>query len=294
MLVKTLYEPIECDEFRNEYVKKNVPVLIKGYGKHWPAVDKWNSKFFKDRFGDTAISTKSFSSTGEILLETSQLDDYLSCLDAYEASLALRETSKRPAYWHDVPIFQMFNELLDDVHPFQTELLPSFYRKGWSRYVQFFMGASGSVTKLHFDTLRTHNLFFQINGRKQWTILPACEEGLCGRKQWRWFSVDPEKPDFERYPEYKNASPISILVEPGDLFYIPPGTLHHVRSLDCSISFNIDFHTKSSVISSFRYIHKGMPFEVMYYNLILFLGLVVKIPSRFLFQFYRSYLNYVS
>jgi len=156
------------------------------------------------------------------------------------------------------------------------------------------MGPSGSVTKLHFDTLRTHNLFFQLKGRKVWTLLPAAAHAQCGRTRWRWFDIDPERPDLHRFPEYGNLEPVTVEVDAGDLLYIPPGTLHHVRSLDACMSFNIDFHTPRSVVDSFRYVHKGMPREVLYFNFISFLGLVLKLPESSLFRFYKPYLNYVS
>jgi hypothetical protein len=294
MFVNTLYGAIDYSEFKREYIDKRLPVIVKGYGSNWAAVKNWNLDYFKNRFGEKVIITKKFLENGEILKERPLLCDYITHLNNYEDLLGLGMPAPKPAYWHDVPIFQMFKDLSEDVSPFPVELLPSFYRKGWSRYIQFFLGASGSTTKLHFDTLRTHNLTFQIAGRKKWTILSSAEEKLCGRKKWRWFGVDPESPDYDRFPEYKNANPVSIVVEPGDLLYIPPGTLHHVKSLSSCISFNVDFHTRSSVINSFLYIYKGMPLKVFYYNIVLFLGLVFKIPSKFLFYFYRSYLNYVS
>lgn len=34
-------------EFYREYVAKNQPVLIKGGCRHFPAVKKWNSEYFK-------------------------------------------------------------------------------------------------------------------------------------------------------------------------------------------------------------------------------------------------------
>lgn len=294
MQIEILERSIDPAAFRNDFVAKRRPLLVRGYGKDWGATQKWKPEYFKQRFGDTSIQTKTFPGNGKIVLERAGLSSYMDSLTEYEDSLATSAPRARPAYWHDVPIFQMFEELMQDVAQFEPALLPRFYRTNWSQYVQFFMGPSGSVTKLHFDTLRTHNLFFQVSGRKTWTLLPPSDFERCGRRQWRWFDLDPEAPDLARFPEYRQARPVTVTIDSGDLLYIPPGTLHHVRSLDPCISFNIDFHTPSSVMDSFRFINRGMPREALYYNLISFLGLVLKLPEKLLFRFYKPYLNYVS
>ena len=240
------------------------------------------------------IHTKEFHSGGKVVVAQQPMCDYLNSVEAYEQARLNNEKAARPAYWHDVPIFEIFNELIDDVPDFDPHLVPPFYASNWSKFVQFFLSPAGSVTKLHFDTLRTHNLFFQVSGRKKWVIFPPQDIPFCGRLDWRWFDVDPEKPDLHRYPEYEHASPTEVIVESGDLFYIPPGTLHQVTSLDTCISFNIDFHTTDSVLDSFRYVRQGMPKKVMYYNLISLLGVTARFSSNLLLPFYRSYLNYVS
>ena len=288
---------IDSHSFQEGFVDTGIPLLVKGYGYRWNASKTWDSNYFKQRLGATSIQTKRFAGGGKILLEHTRVDEYLDRLERFEQTNSLGAQSihvERPAYWHDVPIFQIFPELLEDVQPFEPELLPAFYRRNWSQYVQFFMGPSGSVTKLHFDTLRTHNLFFQVRGRKIWTLLPPAAYAKCGRTRWRWFDVDPEKPDLQQFPDYGYLRPVTVMVDPGDLLYLPPGTLHHVRSLDACISFNIDFHTPRSVLNSFRFAHKGMPREVLYFNFISFLGLVLKLPESALFRFYKPYLNYVS
>lgn len=294
MFIETRDSTIDPASFQRDFVAKGIPLLVKGYGRRWATSRLWNPGYFRQRIGGAPIQTKRFSGGGKIQLEHALLRDYIDSLESFENSRSGGVESARPAYWHDVPIFQTFPEFLEDVRPFEPALLPLFYRKNWSQYVQFFMGPSGSVTKLHFDTLRTHNLFFQIQGRKIWTLLPPAAHEQCGRTRWRWFHVDPERPDLQQFPAYRDLSPVTVTLEADDMLYIPPGTLHHVRSLDACISFNIDFHTPGSVLDSFRFVHKGMPREVLYFNFISLLGLVFKLPEKLLFRFYKPYLNYVS
>lgn len=294
MLIEEYQGEFNLKKFVSKYVDSNIPVVVRGYAKNWSAVKAWNGQFFKENYGSSVITTKNFRKNGEIILDKKRLDDYIDSVQKYESLFESGVVEEKPDYWHDVPIFELFSDLVKYVDHFDVEILPDFYRSEWFRHVQFFMSAPGSVTKLHFDTLRTHNLFFQISGRKRWVILPASQERFCGRKRWRWFDLDPESPDFTKYPNFDQACMSSVTVGPGDLLYIPPGVLHQVTSLDTCISFNIDFHTSSSVIKSIPYFFKGMPGKVMYYNLICLLGLVAKVSPKYLFSRYKSYLNFVS
>lgn len=289
--IDVVRESIKAEEFHQKYLKENRPLLVKGFGNKWKAVQEWGADYFRHHLSSADVVTKDFLEGGEIKIEKMSLPQYMDSIEQFEMSA---NQDERPAYWHDVPIFEMFPDLVADVEPFQSGLLPKFYQSDWQRYVQFFMSPAGSVTKLHFDTLRTHNIFFQIQGSKEWVLLPPDDMDLCGRKTWRWFDVDPDAPDLDSYPEYAQAQPARVLVEPGDMLYIPPGMLHHVKSLDTCISFNIDFHTPASVMDSFRHIRNGMPKQVMYYNAVSALGVIAGLPSRMVFPLYKSYLNFVS
>ncbi|UAA39977.1 cupin-like domain-containing protein [Paraneptunicella aestuarii] len=293
--IRVLQGHIDAQEFHHQHLALNLPLLVKGYANQWRATQCWGTEYFRQKMGQSQVVTKEFKPGGEIVMGKMPLNEYMDSVDDFEYRTANGDSRRiRPAYWHDVPIFELFPELIADAEPFQADLLPRFYQRDWHRYVQFFMSSAESVTKLHFDTLRTHNVFFQIKGTKEWVLYPPEDMYRCGRNSWRWFDIDPDNPDVDSYPEYALAQPIRVRVEPGDMLYIPPGTLHHVKSLDTCISFNIDFHTPESVMDSFRYIRKGMPKKVVYYNLVSALGVIAGLPSRWVFPFYKSYLNFVS
>ncbi|ESY12747.1 hypothetical protein X751_29510 [Mesorhizobium sp. LNJC395A00] len=229
----------------------------------------------------------------EIKVSSWLLADYARFVMAQPGENASYDARGTP-YCHDIPLLGLMENLAGDCQPFPANFLEPSYRSHWWRYSQFFMGPAGTVTPLHFDTLLSHNLFFQIYGAKQFTILPPSQAGRCGRRGWRWFDVDPEQPDHVLYPQYEQATPVVITVGAGDILYMPPGTLHHVRSLSTSISFNIDFHTNQSVLSALAQAEKGMPREVIHYNAITALAVIAKIPELVTFPLYRPYLSYVS
>ncbi|MBW4556601.1 MAG: cupin-like domain-containing protein [Trichormus sp. ATA11-4-KO1] len=279
-------------EFISSYVKPAKPVIISGLIENWDAFGKWSLDFLQESAPEINICAKEFTN-GTIKTNNFTLKEYTKIIKEFEIKNKYHENVASPPYCHDIPLFSLVPHLIRDVQ-FPTNYLPKWYTEKWWRYCQFFIGASNSLTPLHFDCLLTNNLFFQIVGRKKFTILTYEDKKYCYRYDWRWFKVNPENPDFDKYPKYKNARPIEIIVNPGDILYMPPGTLHHVRSLDMSISFNIDWHTNSSVINSLTACLKGMPMQNVYYNFLLTLGLVFQVPPQIIFKFYKTYLNYIS
>ncbi|MBD2309015.1 cupin-like domain-containing protein [Chroococcidiopsis sp. FACHB-1243] len=284
---------LSSEEFVTEYVNKSKPVIISGVIQKWGSFHKWSLQYFSAIAPDVNIYAKHFYN-GQIEIEAFTIKKYADVLGAYEKAKNQNSACTRLPYCHDLPLFSLIPSLIQDVQPFPLNYLPEWYAYKWWRYCQFFIGSSHSLTPLHFDCLLTNNLFFQIVGRKQFTILLNEDSKYCYRHNWRWFKVDPEHPDLEQYPLYKNARPIKVIVNPGDILYMPPGTLHHVRSLDESISFNIDWHTEKSALNGVAASLKGMPVKNVYYNLLLALGLVFKVSPQLIFRFYKSYLNYIS
>ncbi|MBW4677257.1 MAG: cupin-like domain-containing protein [Desmonostoc geniculatum HA4340-LM1] len=281
---------LSSEEFKKDYVELGKPVVISGVLSNKAGFDKWSLQHLKNLSPNLNIYAKKFSNK-EIEICTLTMKKYVELIENHEQD---PQNHPLPPYCHDLPLFSLIPSLIKDAQSFPLEYLPQWYWHEWWRYCQFFLGGSNSVTPLHFDCLLTNNIFFQIVGRKEFTILLPEDAKYCYRKGWRWFLVNPENPDFDKYPEYKNANPITFIVNPGDILYMPPGTLHHVRSLDMSISFNVDWHTSKSSLKALAAITKGMPIQNLYYNFLLTLGLVFKVPPQIIFKFYKTYLNYVS
>lgn len=285
---------LSCEDFKANYVDKRRPALISGFISQWQAFKKWSPAYFKKIAPQVKVSVKEFGSSNEIKSSAWTIERYADFLEQQDTAKTAEEARRPLPYCHDVPIFSLIQGLVQDIQPFPLDYLPKWYRHEWWRYFQFFMGPSNSITPLHFDCLLTNNLFFQIAGRKRFTIIPAEDSEYCYRHTWRWFKVDPENPDFSKYPRYRKARPVEVMVNPGDILYLPPGFLHHVRGLDTAISFNIDWHTQSSSLKGLAALFRGMPAQNVYYNFLSVAGLVFKIPPHIVFPFYKSYLNYVS
>ncbi len=105
---------------------------------------------------------------------------------------------------------------------------------------RFWLGPQGTVTPLHCDY--DDNIFAQIWGSKRITLSPPHHDQflypreanpiLCGSP------FDPEAPDYEKFPLARQASMIEVIVNAGDMLYVPAGWYHQVRALTFSLSSN--------------------------------------------------------
>lgn len=288
-------ERIAADEFAAEYVKQGRPLIITGALDSCSALSRWTLDYLRAKAGQQAIGLKAWYAS-DIQTIRKSLDSYIDSLEAYEARLKTGSATseERPPYLHDVPLISVLPDAKSDLEGFPLGYFPAWYGDNWWKFAQFFLGPSHSLTPLHFDCLLTHNLFCQIKGRKRFVLMPHDQLKYCYPYQWRWCAVDVEEPDYERYPLYRRAKPIEVLVGPGDVLYMPPGTLHHARSLDCAISFNVDWHTRDSALKGALSFVRGMPLKNVYYNCVIALGLWTGISVKRVLPFFRSYLNYVS
>lgn len=93
-------------------------------------------------------------------------------------------------------------------------------------------------------------LLAQIEGRKMVTFIPPdqadklyvkyCKHGTDYRENGKACvsPVNIQNPDLERFPKCKDINLYQVIVEPGDVIFIPEGWFHEVRALDNSISLS--------------------------------------------------------
>lgn len=284
----TTVDRISGKEFYEKFVLMQKPVLIRKMTTDWEALKIWDMDYFRNVGENLPIAAKTAKVADGKKVNMS-LAEFVDLLDRHEKDCATGEKVAQPPYLHDLPLFSIIPSLTKDLGTFPLELFPKWYWYKWHNYIQFFMGGTGSLTPLHFDTLLTNNLFFQIVGKKRFLLINASDKNKCNIEGWRWSSLDPSKID--------DASDLKILeveIGPGDILYMPPGMLHQVHGLSYSVSFNIDWHTSKSAFKGILTAFEGAPRKNIYYNILLYIGLKFNVPSKYIMRFYKSYLNYVS
>jgi hypothetical protein len=112
-----------------------------------------------------------------------------------------------------------------------------FERMGPPRY---WLGPAGTITPLHCDY--DDNVFAQVWGRKRIMLAPPHHEPFLYVREANpvlfGSPVDAEAPDFERYPLARQATLIEVVMQPGEMLYVPAGWYHQVHALEFSLSVN--------------------------------------------------------
>ena len=283
---------ITSRDFVDKYIKPGKPVLIKQALKNWKACQLWGLDYFEKIGGNVPLYLKTGNVSDGKTVNTT-LQEYSRSLRDYEKELKNNINAVSPGYLHDLPIFHVLPQLIKDIE-FPVSLVPKWYRQNWWDFAQFFMGSTGSFTPLHFDTLLTHNLFFQIVGTKRFLLIPGSQSNLCYLYNWRWARVDASLPNYDEFPLFRDVNCEEVLVEASDILYMPSGMLHQVHGLDFSISFNLDWHSRKSALNGVASVFRGAPRKNLQYNVTSALALWLNLPKPLLFPFYKSYLNYIS
>jgi ribosomal protein L16 Arg81 hydroxylase len=122
--------------------------------------------------------------------------------------------------------------LLEDFAPFSEYLTPDCS----PGKAFFWYGPKGTITALHHDHMNL--LLSQVQGRKIVKLIPPDEIDLV----YNFFSVyslvDLTDPDFEQFPKFQEATVSEVLLEAGEVLFIPVGWWHYVVATEPTISIS--------------------------------------------------------
>lgn len=133
---------------------------------------------------------------------------------------------------------------------FESDNMPAMLKKATK--TTLFVSGPGSVRLTH-----SHEsvLLVQIEGKKMMTFaapdqasylyVKYCKHGTDYKENGKSCvsPVNIRNPDLKKFPEFANAHLTQVLLEPGDVIFIPEGWFHEVRALDNSISLSFFYKT---------------------------------------------------
>lgn len=151
-------------------------------------------------------------------------------------------------YWYGkVP-----KNLRKDVEPNQFIWLDVKDEKAFGLYI--WLSESHLGPFIHYD--QDHNFFVQVSGTKRFILFPPWEHDNMYPYPWihpygHKSQVHFDRPDIEKFPNYKNAKGRIAELNPGDVLYVPPYWWHHVRSHEKSVS--LASWSESGIYSKMNY-----------------------------------------
>lgn len=256
-------------EFIRDYVSKNLPVVIRGCTLQWPAVLKWNSRFFRDKLSDKIVNVAVTPNGYADGLATHNEKEYFVLPEEQQMTMGnfLNKLDENgPVYYiqkQNSNLIEDFSELIDDINEETLKFAEDVFNKRPDA-VNFWMGDERAITSMHKDPYE--NIYCVISGYKDFILIPPVDVAFVPRNQYptaiyktssdgnmnikpilddsgdpvktEWVSIDPLKPDFVKYPNFKKANIYEVRVNYGDILYLPSLWYHHVRQSHKCIAVN--------------------------------------------------------
>ena len=224
---------IDPHEFFRDHFAARVPVVFRSCWRDSPAVRRWSPEWFAEHYGEVSVEatsgrqgTAKYEQRFSSLCRKIRLADFVERLRVEPESNDFYIVARNLFFDHPE-----LRHLRGDLEPPAGLIHREDWREGTAK---LWFGPRGTTTPLHRDD---HPILFgQIHGRKHVRLIAPSEESRLYVHD-RWYSaVDLEEPDYERFPLFRGVRVFDIVVEPGDMLFLPPGWWHWVRSLDVSIT----------------------------------------------------------
>ena len=209
---------LTANEFQKSYVDKNLPVVLKDFSAHWPAINKWTFAYFKKYYGDLEVPVmrEAFATSGNSYTSASQtmkLRDYLAEVEAGPTNLRIF-------------LFNMFKAAPELKEDFDFPPIIDNYLKSQPF---IFFGGEGSAVDAHMDLDLSHVLMTQFAGTKKVILFhPKYSTRLYRHPLTVSTNVDVGHPDFEKYPLLKNLPGLECTLEHGDTLFMPSAWWHYI------------------------------------------------------------------
>jgi histone arginine demethylase JMJD6 len=225
---------ISYEEFMDGFYKPGIPVIFKNASKVWKANGLFSPNWFRENYGDRVTDVKG---------QNYSMRDIMNMVET--------SSEDKPAPY---PIIFHIPTVLPELIPLLTPLhlnyaLPNWFDRKWFKtghwggVTELFIGGpGGKFPYLHLDYYHLNAWITQLYGEKRFTVFPRGQDHLLYPKAddpWR-SDLNIFNPDYDKFPKYKEATPIHFTVGPGETLFIPFGTWHTAYSLTPTISVAFD------------------------------------------------------
>jgi hypothetical protein len=223
------------DAFLSRFYALNRPVILQGEMADWPALTRWTPEYLQ-----AAIGARPVEYQGGRLLDR-QFEMHK---DAHRREAPFDfflDQILQPGAANDAYITAYNSErnasAFSALHPDQRFLEKFLDRGAAAPHGMMWIGPGGTVTSLHHDL--TNNFIAQVVGRKRIKLAPAADVGKLYNHRHVFSEItDLEDPsvDLSRYPRLAALRIYDVLLQPGEILFVPLGWWHQVKALEFSIT----------------------------------------------------------
>jgi len=223
------------DAFLERFYAANRPVILTNEMTNWPALTRWTPDYLKTalsgriiEFQDERAQNEKFELQKEAHRREATFDVFLERILQLGAGNNAYITAYNSA--RNAATFSVLHADIGHLDKFLD-------RRAESPHGMMWIGPAGTVTPLHHDL--TNNFIAQIIGRKRIRLMPAADIGKLYNHQHVFSDIpDLDDPgiDRHRHPRLSALRSYDILLEPGEILFVPIGWWHQVKSIDFSVT----------------------------------------------------------
>lgn len=254
-LVPKLYDSIE---FISDAKARQSPFHFPNLVRNWNAIHEWSlPSFFKTFFGHRTVPVELGSDvlSKDFNIKLMRFSEFIEVYCNQNNSTKTAYLAQHDLFSH-IPALREFVDIPEIVIAFKESLVGEGYPNSKILINCWISGCKGTVTPFHFDPY--FNFFAQVTGTKT-IYLMTPEDGLqClypmqsssgYNSNFTGISMDDldylleAKRNNNSWPLFQLEKIRKIILNPGDLVYLPPKWWHHVKSDGYSVS--VSFWIKS-------------------------------------------------
>lgn len=222
---------IEKKDFIEHYLKKQQPLLIKGYAKQWDAFPLWNFDYIREQakgqevpiYDNRPADANQRSDTPATHLK---MEDYLD-------EITTQDSDKR-----------IFFYIITDRLPalLNNFTYPDLGIKFFKRLPTLFFGGNQAHVLMHYDVDMSDFVHIHFEGRKRILLFDQSQSKNLYKVPLSVHTIetiDFDHPDYEQFPALKKAKGVEVEMEHGDLLFIPKGWWHYNRYLEAGFSMSL-------------------------------------------------------
>ncbi|GAA3140723.1 TfuA-like protein [Nonomuraea roseoviolacea] len=189
------------------------PVLVEGALDGWPALERWNPAYFRERTGRTRVPVEFYPSGsyyGGWVQAPLRMDRYLDILTS--------PGEAERCYLAQVPLLDLLPELADDLS------VPGCLAGAPEMGLAMFLGRD-TVTALHYHSSQ-QALLCQVSGAKEVLLFPPGDHRHLDHHPWYSYRFNFSRIDFSAVsagPDspLSRTRPLRCTVRAGEALYIP-------------------------------------------------------------------------
>lgn len=222
---------ISKEDFYNNYVKKQKPLVIEQLTADWPAYNKWKFEYMKNMAGektvplydDRPVSHKDGFNQAHAQMKMS---DYIDLLQS-------KPTNYRIFLYN---LMKQVPKLREDFK------WPDIGLSLVKQLPMLFFGGQNSRVFMHYDIDYSNILHFHFQGIKQCILFAPSETPYLYKVPFALISredIDLDNPDFEKWPALDKAQGLICNLKHGEMLYMPEGYWHYMKYLTPGFSMSL-------------------------------------------------------